>query len=98
MISIFKVMHKGLNVAGQPGGFYDGIGWFGFFAQAGTPDDVINTLSEACAEAVARDRFKKNMAGANRMIRYLDTDTFRPFFRQAYELNGQLLKDAGLIK
>lgn len=72
--------------------------WFGFFTQAGTPDDVIKTLSEACAEAVSKDRFKQNMAGANRLIRYMDTATFGPFFSEAFELNGQLLKDAGLIK
>ncbi|MEP3277627.1 MAG: tripartite tricarboxylate transporter substrate binding protein [Stappiaceae bacterium] len=72
--------------------------WFGLFAQAGTPDDVVAKLSDACSEAVARDSFKENMAGANRLIRFMDRDTFTPFFRDSFELNGQLLKDAGLIK
>ena len=32
--------------------------WFGFFAPAGTPDDIVAKLSSACAEAVATDSFK----------------------------------------
>ena len=72
--------------------------WFGFFAQAGTPSDVIDTLAGACAKVVETESFKENMAGANRLIRYMDTDEFGAFFRQAFELNGELLKEAGLIK
>ena len=72
--------------------------WFGLFTQTGTPDEVVGKLSDSCAEAVARDSFKENMAGANRLIRFMDQDTFTPFFREAFDLNGQLLMDAGLIK
>lgn len=72
--------------------------WFGFFAPAGTPGDVVETLSSACEAAVATDSFKENMAGANRLIRYMDTSQFGPFFKEAFDLNGQLLKEAGLIK
>ena len=72
--------------------------WFGFFTQAETPDEVVATLSEACGQAVATERFQTNMAGANRLIRYMDTAAFGPFFRGAFELNGQLLRDAGLLK
>ena len=72
--------------------------WFGFFAPAGTPDDVVATLAAACETAVNADRFKENMAGANRLIRYMNTEDFTAFFREAYELNGILLQEAGLIK
>ncbi len=72
--------------------------WFGFFTQAGTPDDIVATLSDACAMAVETDSFKENMAGANRLIRYMGTEEFGPFFRNAFELNGELLQKAGLIK
>ncbi|MEM7303216.1 MAG: tripartite tricarboxylate transporter substrate binding protein [Pseudomonadota bacterium] len=72
--------------------------WFGFFTQADTPADIVSKLSDACAKVVQTDSFKKNMAGANRLVRYMGTGEFGPFFKSAYELNGQLLKDAGLIK
>jgi len=72
--------------------------WFGFFAPAGTPDDVVNTLSDACAQAVSTETFRENMAGANRLVRYMPTTEFAPFFREAFELNGQLLEEAGLIR
>jgi len=49
-------------------------------------------------EAVATDSFAENMAGANRLIRYMGSDEFGPFFNEAFELNGQLLKDAGLLQ
>ncbi len=72
--------------------------WFGFFAPAGTPDEAVDVLSSACEQAVATDSFNANMAGANRLIRYMGTGEFSAFFRQAFELNGKLLKDAGLIR
>lgn len=72
--------------------------WFGFFAPAGTPDDVVAILSDACAKAVATDTFAEKMAGANRLVRYMPTTEFGPFFREAFDLNGQLLEEAGLIK
>ena len=70
--------------------------WFGFFAQDDTPAETVATLSTACEKAVATDRFKENMAGANRLIRYMGTDEFGAFFREAYSLNGELMKEAGL--
>lgn len=72
--------------------------WFGFFTQVGTPNDIVAKLSNACSEAVETDSFRENMAGANRLIRFMDSEQFGPFFREAFELNGTLLKDAGLIK
>ena len=47
---------------------------------------------------MATDRFRENMAGANRLIRYMGTEDFSVFFKEAYELNGKLLQEAGLIK
>lgn len=72
--------------------------WFGFFTQAGTPDSIVATLSKACEMAVETDSFKENMAGADRLIRYMSTSEFGPFFRTAFALNGELLQKAGLIK
>lgn len=72
--------------------------WFGFFAPSGTPDGIVATLSASCEQAVATDSFKENMAKANRLIRYMNTEKFTSFFREAFDLNGELLREAGLIK
>lgn len=72
--------------------------WFGFFAPAGTPSDIIEKLSAACEEAVQQPSFVEGMAKAKRLIRYMPTDEFREFFTDQYKNNGKLLRDAGLIK
>lgn len=70
--------------------------WFGLFAQDDTPADVVAKLSSACGEAVASEKFQADMTGANRKIEYMDSETFTAFFHEAYELNGELMKEAGL--
>lgn len=72
--------------------------WFGFFAPAGTPEDVVGILSDACGKAVETDSFMENMEKAKRNVRYMDTEEFRVFFKKQYEQNGELLKEAGLVK
>ncbi len=72
--------------------------WFGFFAPAGTPDDVVGKLSSACGQAVATASFKENMTKAKRAVVYKPTSEFGPFFREAFKLNGELLREAGLVK
>lgn len=71
--------------------------WFGFFAPAGTPEDVVETLSEACEKAVATDSFVENMAAANRNVRYMPRAEFTDFFASQFEQNGQMLKDTGVL-
>lgn len=71
--------------------------WFGLFAQADTPAEAVAKLSESCETAVGKERFVENMAGANRLIRYQNTEDFGTFFRTAYKLNGELMRNAGLI-
>lgn len=72
--------------------------WFGFFAPAGTPGNVVNILSNACGKAVATPTFAANMKKAKRSVRYMDTAEFTAFFRKSYKQNGELLRSAGLIK
>jgi len=71
--------------------------WFGFFAPAGTPEDVVETLSGACDAAVATDSFAENMASANRNIRYMPRGEFSEFFAQQFGQNGQMLADTGVL-
>lgn len=72
--------------------------WFGLFAPAGTPEDVLNTLSAACAEAVQNPAFVDGMAAALQIIDYQDRETFKAFFDQQFANNRQLLVDIGLVE
>lgn len=72
--------------------------WFGLFAQDDTPAEAVQTLSTACESAVASESFQEDMAGADRLIRYMGTEEFTEFFRTQYELNGELMREAGLAE
>ncbi len=72
--------------------------WFGFFAPAGVPDEVAGKLSSACGEAVAKPSFVEAMAKVKRPIHYLSRDEFAAFFAEQYQQNGELLREAGLVK
>ncbi len=72
--------------------------WFGLFAPAGTPTDVVTILSDACGQASETPSFIENLEKAKRQVRYLPTGEFRKFFAEQYKANGQLLRDAGVVK
>lgn len=72
--------------------------WFGLFAPAGTPEDVIEKLSAACAEAVKNQAFIDGMAAANHIIDYQDRATFTEFYNQQFNNNRQLLVNIGLLE
>ena len=72
--------------------------WFGLFAPKGTPADVLETLSAACAEAVKNEAFVNGMTSANHRISYLDSADFTTFYNEQFEDNRSLLTRIGLAK
>lgn len=70
--------------------------WFGAFAPAGTPDDVLDTLSAACGEAVRDPEFLAGMAAANYIVSYKDRNDFKAFFDTQYKEAGGILEAIGL--
>lgn len=70
--------------------------WFGLFAPAGTPDDVLDTLSAACEAAVETDSFIEGMANANYIVRYMGREEFGEFFQAEYIRNRDLLPVIGV--
>jgi len=72
--------------------------WFGLFAPAGTPEDVIEKLSKACAVAVKDQALVDGMAAANHIIDYQDRAAFTEFFNDQFANNRQLLVNIGLLK
>ena len=65
--------------------------WFGLFAVAGTSDDVVSALDEACGTATGTSSYKEAVENANRVPRYMGHDEFAPFFQQQFQDNGALL-------
>ena len=72
--------------------------WFGLFAPKGTPPDVLEKLSAACAEAVNNVAFVDGMTSANHRISYLGSDEFTLFYNDQFENNRDLLTRIGLVK
>ncbi len=86
----------------QPSPFYPGVKTFeeqgyklyssssrGFAAPAGTPKEIVNTLSEAIKKAVAAEEHKKRMADMGLTIRYMDAAGYAKYWDE-YET---MLKD-----
>ena len=70
--------------------------WFGLFAPAGTPAEVLDTLSAACEAATATDSFIDGMASANYIVRYMGREEFTTFFEEEYARNRELLPVIGV--
>ena len=70
--------------------------WFGAFAPAGTPEAVLDKLSEACGKAVKDEEFLSGMAKANYIVSYKSRADFKAFFEEQYEGNKELLSVIGV--
>ena len=70
--------------------------WGGLFAPAGTPDDVVAKLSDACGTAVASEGFQSFAADTQTVLNYRDAAEFDAFFRAQYEGNTAIIEAAGL--
>jgi tripartite-type tricarboxylate transporter receptor subunit TctC len=70
--------------------------WFGTFAPKGTPPEIIEKLSQACAKAAADPEFKERLGKLNFVIRYRDRAEFTKFYNEEYEGNKDLLKLIGI--
>lgn len=90
--------HPDVPTIGELGYEADIAVWMGLFAPAGTPGDVVGKLSDTCERSVTSNSFVDNMTRANRIIRYMDSEEFSAFFQEAFEKNGKLLREAGLVR
>lgn len=72
--------------------------WFGMFAPAGTPDDIMAKLSKACGDMAATPEYLKAMEDAKRSVAYMGTDEFEEFFVAQFNTNGSLLEAIGMKK
>ncbi|WP_447555443.1 Bug family tripartite tricarboxylate transporter substrate binding protein [Vreelandella sp. EE22] len=70
--------------------------WQGIVAPRGISDERKQQFAEACQATVESEEFSAfaDRAGAN--IAYLGSDEFKDFVAQRFEINKQVLQDAGL--
>lgn len=70
--------------------------WYGLFAPAGTPDEVVERLSAACEEATSRDTYKQSVRDAGSVASYKNAADFDTFFHDEYRKNADLFEEIGL--
>ena len=68
--------------------------WLGILAPAGTPPDVIERLSMALANIVARPEMKKLLAQWSMEPAGLGPSEFRQLIRSELRRSGRLVRDA----
>lgn len=72
--------------------------WVGIVAPEGTPQEVVDKLSEACGTATTGPNFTEVTNATSTNVEYMDSAAFETFVQSEFEKNGQILKDAGLSK
>jgi len=72
--------------------------WFGLFAPAGTPEEILTALDEACQAGTATERYQATVENSGRTPRFMARDEFSTFFSQQYQDNAELLAAVGLAQ
>lgn len=70
--------------------------WLGLFAPAGTPDDVLETLSDACGKASEDDEYRQAMASSNYNVRYMPRADFHDYYQSQFTDNKAMLNVIGV--
>jgi tripartite-type tricarboxylate transporter receptor subunit TctC len=80
--------------AGVPG--YAAESWYGLFAPAGTPKDVIDRLNKSAASAVQSEAFKKLSVNEGLVTVALPPDALERYFHDEEERWRRVIRDAGI--
>jgi len=75
---------------------YDSSSWFGLFAPAGAPRDVVATLSSALMRAVQSPEVSKNLLGNGILPKVNSPEEFSAFVRAEIEKWGAVINGMGL--
>jgi tripartite-type tricarboxylate transporter receptor subunit TctC len=81
--------------AGVPG--YYAIGWFGLFAPAATPRELVARISADANKALADPDVKQKMLAAGAEPTGLTPEEFAKFVRSEMDKWTQLMKERGII-
>ena len=83
-----------VNEAGVPG--YTAESWYGLFAPAGTPADVIDRLNKAAASAVQSEAFKKLGVNEGLVVIARPPEELDRYVRGEEERWRRVIQDAGI--
>jgi tripartite-type tricarboxylate transporter receptor subunit TctC len=83
-----------VSEAGVPG--YDAEAWYGLFAPAKTPPDVIDRLNKAAAAAVKAESFRKLAVNEGLVLIASPPDELDRYFAVEEERWRKVIRDAGL--
>jgi tripartite-type tricarboxylate transporter receptor subunit TctC len=83
-----------VSEAGVPG--YDAEAWYGLFAPAKTPPEIIDRLNKAAAAAVKADVFKKLSVNEGLILVSSPPAEFDRYFREEEDRWRKVIQDAGI--
>jgi tripartite-type tricarboxylate transporter receptor subunit TctC len=73
-------------------------GWAGVAAPAGLPEDERSALAEAIEAAMASNEFIEPLTQAGFTLQPMNADEFATFLQVQHEVNGRLLRLAGVVE
>ena len=74
----------------------DMVGWWGWFAPAGTPEAAIVRLYEALAKVTARKDLREQVAGFGAELKGGTPAELKAFTQQQSEMYARMIKEAGI--
>jgi tripartite-type tricarboxylate transporter receptor subunit TctC len=80
--------------SGVPG--YEASTWFGLYAPAGTPRDLVNRINAASREALQSADAQKRLLALGMYAIASPADEFQKFMEAEYVKWGKVIKDTGL--
>ena len=80
--------------SGLPG--YEAFTWFGFFAPAATPREIVNKLATEAAAALNAPEAKERMVGLGLIVVANSPEQFSAFVKQEIPRWAKIVHDAGI--
>lgn len=75
---------------------FDAGTWFGLLARAGTPPDIVATLSAALDKSLAKPEVRAALTSQGAIVAGGTPEHFGRFFQSEYDKWGQIVKTAGI--